>query len=593
MIHTSDLTAAEKRLWDAFPEGREVDYRVGDPGEDDPARGPAWGPERVVRAEVIRALLLGARKTAAGEIAAVRVVGARIEGVLDLDNAEFRHPVRVVECSIGGQLTFSNAKTRRIDLAGSHLPSMHASGAVIDGSLRMSRCRVTGDVQLVGTRIAGALLLEGAMLLALGGDALRANRLRVDDDLRMTDGFTADGILALRGALIGGHFTLDKAILRAPGAMALYASRIEVRGHLSCREVTVRGQIRLVGAQIAGDVVLAGAELVNPDGEVLRANRAQIGGRLRCVDGFRADGAVRLDGARVGGSVCFTGAELTGTAPAILEATGIDVGVHFDCLGGFRCAGRIRLSGSRIGGVINFDDAVITPGAGTPAEKALVVLRHLDASEISLRTARPLAGAVALEHSRVRMLTDSPDSWPADIRLNGFVYDKLLTPGPVEQRIAWLGRDRTGYQPQPYEQLASVYRRMGHDGDARRVLHAKERARRRTLSPASRIVGAVQDAAVGYGYRPARALGWLVVLLTIGTIVFAAHHPRPTGTAPGLPFNPFIYSLDLLLPVINFGQSKAFAATGGYQWAAYLLTAAGWILSATIAAGLARIVNRS
>jgi len=57
--------------------------------------------------------------------------------------------------------------------------------------------------------------------------------------------------------------------------------------------------------------------------------------------------------------------------------------------------------------------------------------------------------------------------------------------------------------------------------------------------------------------------------------------------------NPLIYTIDLILPVINFDQGKSYVPTAGSQWIAYLLTAAGWILATTIAAGVARAVNRT
>ena len=82
-------------------------------------------------------------------------------------------------------------------------------------------------------------------------------------------------------------------------------------------------------------------------------------------------------------------------------------------------------------------------------------------------------------------------------------------------------------------------------------------------------------------------------MLITGCVVFGVHHPVPLGPDKAPPFNALIYSLDLLLPVINFGQGHAYTATGGYQWLAYLLTAAGWILATTIAAGVARAVNRA
>jgi hypothetical protein len=53
-----------------------------------------------------------------------------------------------------------------------------------------------------------------------------------------------------------------------------------------------------------------------------------------------------------------------------------------------------------------------------------------------------------------------------------------------------------------------------------------------------------------------------------------------------------IYTLDLLLPVIDFGQEHAFRPTGLWQWFAYALIASGWILATTVVAGITRTVTR-
>jgi hypothetical protein len=55
-VDIADLTPAERRVWEAFPLGEGVDFR--EDADDDPAAGASWGPERTVRAEVLRALLL-------------------------------------------------------------------------------------------------------------------------------------------------------------------------------------------------------------------------------------------------------------------------------------------------------------------------------------------------------------------------------------------------------------------------------------------------------------------------------------------------------------------------------------------------------
>src|SRR5438105_10393890 len=45
-----------------------------------------------------------------------------------------------------------------------------------------------------------------------------------------------------------------------------------------------------------------------------------------------------------------------------------------------------------------------------------------------------------------------------ELRLDGFTYENLDDPGTAAQRVAWLRRDPAAYLPQPFEQLAAVYR---------------------------------------------------------------------------------------------------------------------------------------
>lgn len=82
-------------------------------------------------------------------------------------------------------------------------------------------------------------------------------------------------------------------------------------------------------------------------------------------------------------------------------------------------------------------------------------------------------------------------------------------------------------------------------------------------------------------------------LLFIGTAVFSLQHPAPLRGAAVPGFHPFVYALDLLLPVVDFGQEDAFDPHGAARWLAYALIAAGWILATTAATGLVRAFQRN
>jgi hypothetical protein len=52
-----------------------------------------------------------------------------------------------------------------------------------------------------------------------------------------------------------------------------------------------------------------------------------------------------------------------------------------------------------------------------------------------------------------------------------------------------------------------------------------------------------------------------------------------------------LYTLDLLLPVVNLHQRDAWVAHGAAQWGA-LLTIAGWILATAWIAALTGVFNK-
>ncbi|NUP52525.1 MAG: hypothetical protein HOW97_35155 [Catenulispora sp.] len=585
---------SEKQVRKAFLAGARADFGVGDPAVDDPARGAAWGPDRTLRADFLKKLI----EEAGERRAPLRVVGARITGPLELEYLELGYSLSFSRCYFDDEIDLHDTRLRRLNLRDSRLAGLNGSQMHVDGAIVLHGTRVDGQVRLDSAVIGGGLLVAEAVLRNPGKVALRADRARITGDLSLRE-TTVEGRTVLRDARVDGVLNLGLARLLNPGDEALDAARIRVGSDLQGDGLYAEGMARFSGAETAGLFRMAAAKLHHPDGIALELYQAKIGADLQCYQGFEADGQVRITGARIAGHARFDGAILRSATAEALDARYADIGGAARCRD-MRVQGPIRFGSARVAYDLDFRNTVLAasgpvPSAATPTASVpnILFLGHLRAAELTLLFAAPPEGGIHIRNARVGVLNDDPATWPPRISLDGFVYDRIAEPGAVAGRIGWLRREGAGYRPGPYEQLAVVYRRLGLDGEARRVLLAKQRARRRTLSIAARPWGLIQDAAVGYGYRPERALGWLAALLITGMIVFGLHHPVPSNSDKGPPFNALIYSLDLLLPVINFGQGRAYVATGGYQWVAYLLTAAGWILATTIAAGVARAVNRA
>ncbi|MFD0143751.1 MULTISPECIES: oxidoreductase [unclassified Streptomyces] len=451
-----------------------------------------------------------------------------------------------------------------------------SSGAV--AALRIAGARITGRLDLTGSEIRHTLSIEGCRLeeeVSLRGATTRTVEIvnsrvpGIDARLARVDGVldlsrsVLEGALVLINARVAGVLDLDDVRISGDGQWAVSAGGLVMEAGVFARRLTTRGGLRIPGAQLPGGLFLGGARLENPGGVALAAGHV-VASTVECSRGFAARGTVRLRGARIEDLLTFEGAHLDGGRTALV-GTAMHVG--------------------------DFD----------------------------FRTASPPSGTVDLRSAHAHWCQDGERAWQEEVLLEGFTYGSIRYGTPttstedvetgedgsagggdttrasddVVRRLAWLRRN-PGYVPQPYEQLAGMYRQIGHDSDARRVLLAKQRHRRRTLNPAGRLWGHLLDVTVGYGYRPWLAGVWLMALTLLGTLVFRTHSPVPVKPGEGAPFQPFVYTLDLLIPIGGLGQRTAWYWThDASQWLAYLLIASGWVLTTAVVAGVTRTLNRN
>ncbi|MEV1026336.1 oxidoreductase [Streptomyces sp. NPDC050264] len=428
---------------------------------------------------------------------------------------------------------------------------------------------------LRGAHVRGALALDGAEIKRL---------------VRF-EGCRFDGPVTLEGASTLA-FTVTDCVL--PGFVAPTA---QIGGRLDLRGSTIsegpRGVLDVVHTHIAGELLLDRAHLVAPGGIALNAGGLVMQGGVFCENGFVAHGQVLVPGAELSGGLWMREARIVVATPDEIAFNGDALRASTVRMNkGFRAEGRVRLRGARIEDLLTFHEAELL-GTGS---SMMAVGAQVEA--IDLRFARPPAGGVNLRNARATRIQDRPATWRAPLGLDGLMYDWMEPTAATQRedtanRLAWL-RLQPAFAPQPYEQLAAYYRRLGHEDEARRVLLVRERRRRGTQRPLGRVWGWLLEATVGYGYRPWIAGIWLVLLTLLGSLVFHTHTPLPNKPGEGAPFNPVAYTLDLLIPVGGLGQRDGWHwAEGGVQGLAYVLIALGWVLTTTVLAGVTRALSRN
>jgi hypothetical protein len=677
-----DLAGPERLLWAAFPRGEWVDLREGDPLADDLGNAHCWGQQREIRAEVIRALLLGACAAEPGHAPAVRLRGARILGRLDLMGAAAASALVCEYCYFESEIRLVEASTRTVRIVDSRFPGLNGTRLRVDGILNLRGCAVDGVLRLDQANVTGQVCVRGTTIVpGSGGVAFSADGLTVQGDLDGA-GLTVRGSLRMSDARISGSADLSDARIFCAGARALTLSHAVIGAKLTGQALQVDGETRLHNARISGNIQLPGAALRNPGGVALTGGGLDVSGGMFCGDGFTAEGEINLIGARLGDIFAAPGARLgnpAGTALNLDRATmrdcdladlacsgligligariasrlsldraQLDAGVHGKalavdgatvggsavltglcargevsmrtasvgegimlagarldnpagvalCLDGAAVAadivadsltvsGEMRLSGIKVEGQLSLDQVRLANPGG-----AALTASGLRASVVTLSPAAPVLELVDLGHAQVDILRDNPQIWPEWLNLNGLTYRVLEPRLRAHDRLRWLARDPARHEPQPYEQLAATYSAAGQPAEARRVLYCRERQQRATKTPLGRTWGLIQDITVAYGYQPWRALLWLTLLLTAGSIVYAIAPPPALQPHAAPHFIPVIYTLDLLIPVVDFGQRNAFNPVGAEQWLSYFFIASGWLLATTVATGIARVINR-
>jgi hypothetical protein len=524
-----EVTTAEWGMWQAFVNGVEHDLRTGEAELDDPCGDHPWGPERSVRARVVALLLLHGPPPLLGRVSSLHLTGAYITGWLDMSGGIVEPYFELRHCRFEYEVRLSEARVNTARLVDCYIPRLEAARLTTEGDLHLPRCSIPEGVKLTDASIGTDLLLNQA---TIGSGrrirALAADGIHVSQELQASL-LVTDGEVSLRGAAIGSSLQMFGATLRNPmGRYALYAPQITVEHAANFADAT-RTRAPLVQGSTSG-----------------------TGSHYPFVD----EGGSRWRTRR------------------------------------FECTGGVVLDDGR------FNSSLVIENARFDLQRDQELsLRRISTPELSFTPRAPERGLVVLSGATVEKLLDRVGSWPRDQRLwmAGFTYRQAIPKEGhfnVRERLAWLTAATPEYSPEPYEQLATMYRNIGEDTNARAVLLAKQRRRRETLPLVGKVWGYLQDWTVAYGYRPAQAALWMLVLWAAGAVLFQAHRPQELvhGEAPH--WNAVLYTLDLLLPVITFGQDTAWDPVGIYQWLAAVMILLGWVLATTVATGATRLLRR-
>ncbi|MBI5747906.1 MAG: hypothetical protein HZA00_02190 [Nitrospinae bacterium] len=455
----------------------------------------------------------------------------------------------------------------------------------------------TKGIQIWGAKITGFIDFEGASIPHI----LRIMNCFIEEEIILMDAKTKT-------------INLFKSLLKS-----FTADRINIEGTLVLKKVIAKGVIRLLGANINGDLNCNGASFENAEGDSFRGDGLTTKGSV-FLDNVTSKGAILLPGAKINGNLGCTGASFESVEgySFIGDRLSTKDSVVFNNI---TSKGVIRLLGANINGDLDctgasFEDA---------GKYVLITERAKIGGVFFLNKLKKANGRFNFSYMNVGQFVDDENSWPNqdNLILTGFEYKGFgggNTPTEADKRIQWIRlQDKKYFSTQPYEQLAKVYRQIGHESDAREVMIAKQEDLRKygKLSRKAKFWNWFLGETIGHGYKPLKAVGIIIVFLIFGIFIFSwannysvmqpskervymsKDFQEKRSIPPEYPqFNPIMYSMDVFVPFLDLHQEDYWLPDASkpygfwfriYFWLHILL---GWVFSTLTAASLTGLIRK-
>ena len=367
----------------------------------------------------------------------------------------------------------------------------------------------------------------------------------------------------LKYAHVGGCFDCGGAFLDVSQGVALDCNGFITAGPVfMTKGFCAKGAVEFTAAEIGGNFDCQGGQFEEGQGVALNCTAATIFGQVICSTGFRAKGMVNFSGAKMCSQFVSEGGKFEANEGVALDCEGISVRDSVVFRSGCAFIGCVEFQAATLGASficnqVNFGGKLDLQGAKIAAQLELRNLQHAPS-------------AIDLTDAATATLTGDVAAWEnaKPLRLAGFRYTRLESDMTLAQRLKWLegklnkpqegkagksGANRKSalveqaanstkpdFDPDPYTQLAKVYRSRGLVSDAAKVLETREHQLRRSRALRARqenkgflracahiplalgvgLVNFMFHRMFGYGHRPGYALLWVFALWLFSVILY-------------------------------------------------------------------------
>ncbi|WP_298843019.1 hypothetical protein [uncultured Roseobacter sp.] len=536
--------------------------------------------EQFIRAEVLRYLIVGGCEVNPVAGSGVDLHGAFISGKLNLATEQAHGSLSLQNCRFDRLLSVFQARMQNLRLDGSHLSGLNGHGLCVANDVILRRVTDTGGINLFAARIGGRLDCQAADIAPREHLALNAKNAEIAGGLTLSE-IRARGRVSLNGAVINGQMSCENAHFDGDSAAyAFKAQDVTVRADLNCAGVEARGMFSLSGATVGGRLVFDGASFDAGDDD-LQSSAVRLV-RMNVAEGFHWK-AIRLGRGRVSLTAAHVGDlvhDLNSDMDSWPSSDRFDLdGFTYDRMTGPSIPPGIFIEWLRKGSI---EQENFLPQPFTQLAKVLRERGHDRDSRLILAERDRLIMKNVRDRTRI---TEYDGTWNTAFlslsrdasNLRRYLVDLLL-------------RRAVGYGYRPFRSMWMLATLV-----AVAILLAQMTWREGSFVPtaeaanSSEIWLALSDSGTA---NPAQVWSRVPVVQADGQT-----RPPPGRDYPR--FNAFAWGADLVIPIIDFGQTANWGPSSGrgpwgvWLWrASFFLAAAGWIVTALGAAAITGIIRR-
>lgn len=372
--------------------------------------------------------------------------------------------------------------------------SLNFNNAKIDGNIFLSgNFESIGEINFLNSQIGKSIYCSGKFINK-NKISLNFNGSTINGNIFLKDNFISNGEVNFASTEIKKNLECDngKFLNEDKNSTTLNCNGAEVKGSIFLRNGFLsKGEVNFINLKIAGILDCSNGKFINKMGISLNCSGIKVDNTVFLRNGFCSNGEVNFSNSQIGNNL--------------------------ECVESkFRSEKALICNSMKIGANLLFKDSIVFGD---------INLNSVQIENKLLFSSLTINGNIILSLAKINVINVEgkllENTQLKEIFLDGLEYNHLS--GKNSDFLTFKGelRKTKEFKPQPYKQLAKVLRKMGHNKDADEIMIEYNKIiTKKTHNKFTKILKQIYGFTAGYGYKPMRVFGTMLIIWLICSLFY-------------------------------------------------------------------------